>query len=302
MGGERGIRVWRHARGELDLAAPRVMAIVNLTPDSFFDGGHLMPEESDAPNVTVALRRALALREAGAELLDLGGESTRPGSAPVPVEAELRRVLPVLERLCEAGIDVPISVDTRRAAVAEAALARGAAIINDVSGLGDPAMVDVVAATDAGLVISHLRGEPSTMQESIEFRDLFAEVCDELCARVEQAERAGIDRARILVDPGIGFGKTAEQSAALTVGSAEIEAATGCPVLIGASRKSFLGALTGRPVEERRDASVIAAVAAAQAGAAVLRVHDVRETVDALRLLRDLQAARSRARGEAQGP
>ncbi|MEZ4381599.1 MAG: dihydropteroate synthase [Nannocystaceae bacterium] len=203
----------------------------------------------------------------------------------------------MLERLVRAGVDVPIS-DTRRAGVAAAALARGAAIINDVSGLGDPAMVDVVAASEGGLVISHLRGEPATMQED-RVRGSLRRGRRGARARVEIAVRAGIDRSRIVVDPGIG-GKDAEQSAALTLSAADLEAATGCPVLIGASRKSFLGALTGRPVEERREASVVAALAAAEAGAAVLRVHDVRATVEALRLVAELRAAYTRVRGEAR--
>ncbi len=295
MGDRRGSRAWRHAHGALDLCTPRVMAIVNLTPDSFFDGGHLMPEDGVGPNLSVAARRAFGLLEAGADILDLGGESTRPGASFVSPEDEARRVLPVLRRLRESGISAPISVDTRRASVARRALADGAAIINDVSGLADPEMADVVAESGAGLVISHLRGEPATMQNSVDFHDLFAEVADELCERIALAQRAGVARAQIVVDPGVGFGKDAEQSAALAVGAAHIEAATGCPVLIGASRKSFLGVLTGRPVEERKEASVLAAVAAIQHGAALVRVHDVRETVEALRLLGALDLALLRA-------
>ena len=296
MGVDRGVRVWRHAHGVLDLNTPRVMAIVNLTPDSFFDGGHLMPEESDAPNLSVATKRAHGLRERGADILDLGGESTRPGAAAVSSEVELRRVLPVLMRLVASERAGPISVDTRRAAVARRVVDAGAAIINDISGLADPEMATVVAESGAGLVISHLRGDPATMQHKIDFCDLFAEITDELGEMVAAALRAGVCRSQIVVDPGIGFGKDAEQSAALVVGAADIEAATGCPVLIGASRKSFLGALTGLPLEERREASVVAAVASIQAGAALVRVHDVGPTVDALRLLASLDAAYARAR------
>lgn len=295
MGDTRGSRAWRHAHGVLDLRTPRVMAIVNLTPDSFFDGGHLMPEDGVGPNLSVAARRALGLLEVGADILDLGGESTRPGASFVSPEDEARRVLPVLLRLRESGISAPISVDTRRASVARRALAEGAAIINDVSGLADPEMADVVAESGAGLVISHLRGEPATMQHCVEFHDLFAEVADELGERIALAERAGVSRAQIVVDPGVGFGKDAEQSAALAVSAANIEAATGCPVLIGASRKSFLGVLTGRPVEERKEASVLTAVAAIQHGAALVRVHDVQATVEALRLLGALDLALLRA-------
>ncbi|MCB9566170.1 MAG: dihydropteroate synthase [Myxococcales bacterium] len=275
------------------------MAIINLTPDSFFDGGHLMPEEGQGPNLSVACRRALGLREQGASILDLGGESTRPGAAPVSPEDEARRVLPVIARLRELGVDVPLSVDTRRAAVARAAIAAGASIINDVSGLADPEMAAVAAESGAGLVISHLRGEPATMQEVIAFSRLFDEVASELAARVEQALAAGVDRAQIVVDPGVGFGKDADQSAALTAASRELEAATGCPVLIGASRKSFLGAITGRPVEGREAASVVAALVAIDAGASIVRVHDVQATVEALRVASAIREAHARHGGGA---
>lgn len=286
MGGREGVgaTVWVHAHGVVDLATPRVMAIVNLTPDSFFDGGRLMPEEGVAPNLAMAARRALALREEGAHILDLGGESTRPGARPVDPEDERRRVVPVIERLRSLGVDAPISVDTRRAAVAEAAMAAGAAIINDVSGLADPAMTDVAAATGAGLVISHLRGEPATMQESIAFADLLREVADELSRAVERALAAGVERRRIVVDPGIGFGKRADESAALLAAGHYLSKETGCPVLVGASRKSFLGTITGRPIEERQAASVVAALLAVERGAKIVRVHDVAPTCEALRL------------------
>ncbi len=215
-------RRWRHAHGVIDLSAPQVMAIVNLTPDSFFDGGHLMPDEGTGPNLSVAARRVFGLREDGADILDLGGESTRPGAAFVSPADEARRVLPLLRRLRESDIGTPISVDTRRASVARQALAEGASIINDVSGLADPEMALVAAESGAGVVISHLRGQPATMQQCIDFHDLFAEVADELGERVAAAERAGVDRQQIVVDPGVGFGKDAEQSAALAVGAASI--------------------------------------------------------------------------------
>jgi len=272
------------------------MAIVNVTPDSFFDGGHLMPDESDGPNLSVATRRALDLLQRGAALIDLGGESTRPGASPVTPQAEALRVVGLVERLVAQGCGPQISVDTRRASVARVALQAGAAIINDVSGLADPEMAAVIAQSGAGLVISHLRGVPATMQREIHFADLFAEIADELNERIQVAIRAGVDPSQIVVDPGIGFGKDAEQSAALVVGAADLEVATGRPVLIGASRKSFLGALTGKPVEERRESSVLAAVAAVQAGAAIVRVHDVAPTVDALQLMGSLHSAYVRQR------
>ncbi len=284
---------WVHARGLLALDEPRVMAVVNLTPDSFFDGGNLLPPGADDPNAGMAVRLCRGLVQQGAHILDLGGESTRPGSTPVDPALELRRVLPVLRRLRDDPelAHVPISIDTRHAEVAAAAMDAGAAIINDVSGLADPAMAEVAARTGAGLVLGHLRGEPATMQAGVSFADLLAEVAAELGAAVERALRAGVANDRILVDPGIGFGKTAEHSAALLGASEYLVQQTGCPVLIGASRKGFLGAITGRPVGERMIASVAAAVIAVERGASVVRVHDVGQTAEALRVLTAVRAA-----------
>jgi dihydropteroate synthase len=302
-----------HASGDLALDRPRVMGVVNLTPDSFHDGGKLVIDEIDAPNVAVALRRCEHIAAAGADILDIGGESTRPGAETIGVERECARVLPVLERLRTHPTlaAVPVSIDTRHADVAERAVAAGAVIVNDVSGLADPRMADVVAAAHAGLVIGHLRGEPATMQRDIRFADLLGEVADELAAAVERAVAAGTSRAHILVDPGLGFGKTAEQSAALVASAGWLRAATGCAVLIGASRKSFLGTLLGTRLADRgaergadrgadrkadRTAdrlvgSLAAALIAAERGAAVLRVHDVRETVEALAVARAVRVA-----------
>lgn len=291
---------WVHARGQLSLAVPRVMAVVNLTPDSFFDGGNLLAPGADAANAGMAARLCRGLVQQGADILDIGGESTRPGSTPVEAALELRRVLPVLHRLLnDPGLAaVPISVDTRHAEVAAAAMAAGAAIINDISGLADPAMADVAARTGAGLVLGHLRGEPATMQVHVCFDDLLAEVARELAVAVERALRAGVPGDRILVDPGIGFGKTAEQSTALLAASMELTQRTGCPVLIGASRKAFLGVITGKPVGERMISSVAAAVIAVERGASVVRVHDVAATAEALRVLAAVRAAeRSILRG-----
>lgn len=294
--------LWVHARGELRLDVPRVMAVVNLTPDSFFDGGNLLAPGAGEANAGMAVRHCRGLVQQGADILDLGGESTRPGSTPVGAELELRRVLPVLRRLRDDPelVAVPISVDTRHAEVAEAAMAAGAAIINDISGLADPAMAEVAACTGAGLVLGHLRGEPATMQTHVCFNDLLAEVARELVAAVERALRAGVPNDRILVDPGIGFGKTAEQSTALLAASMELTQRTGCPVLIGASRKAFLGVITGKPVGERLIGSVAAAVIAVERGASVVRVHDVAATAEALRVLVAVRAAeRSILRGGA---
>ncbi len=278
--------VWVHARGVIGLDVPRVMAVVNLTPDSFFDGGNLMPPGGEDANAGMAVRLCHGLVQQGADILDLGGESTRPGSEPLAPGLELRRVLPVLRRLQGRPqlAKAPISVDTRHADVAAAAMAAGAAIINDVSGLADPAMAAVAARTGAGLVLGHLRGEPTTMQRSIHFQDLLAEVAEELIAAVERALRAGVANERIIVDPGVGFGKTPEQSAALVAASAFLARETGCPVLIGASRKAFLGAITGRSVGDRMIGSVAAAVVAVEWGASIVRVHDVAATAEALRV------------------
>lgn len=273
------------------------MAVVNLTPDSFHDGGKLMVDELDAPNVSVAVRRCEQLVAAGADILDLGGESTRPGAPTIGVDRECARVLPVLARLREhtALASVPVSIDTRHAEVARAALDAGAVIVNDVSGLADADMAAVVAAAGAGLVVGHLRGDPMTMQHEIRFGDMFGEIAAELAAAVERAVAAGCSREHIVVDPGIGFGKSAEQSAALVASAGWLRAAIGCQVLVGASRKSFLGALAGGPrgdrTADRLVGSLAAAVVAVERGAAVLRVHDVRETVEALAVARAIRIA-----------
>lgn len=292
--------VWVHARGRLVLDVPRVMAIVNLTPDSFFDGGNLLPPGRDDPNAAMAVRRCLGLLQDGADILDLGGESTRPGAEPVSPDIELRRVLPVLHRLrADPGLaHVPISIDTRRAVVARAALAAGATIVNDISGLADPEMAAVIAETGAGLVIGHLRGEPATMQHGIAFDNVVADVGSELARAVERALRAGVAGESIVIDPGIGFGKTAEQSAALVGAAHDLSHTTGCPVLIGASRKAFLGAITGRSVDERMIASVAAAVMAIERGASVVRVHDVGPTAEALRVAAAIRRAYARSAAE----
>jgi dihydropteroate synthase len=291
---------WVHRSGVLSLARARIMGVLNVTPDSFYDGGQLMPEGARRPNVAVVVRRGRQLVEQGAAILDVGGESTRPGAAPVAPEDEIARVVPVIEALVAAlGREVPISVDTRRARVAALAVEAGASIVNDVSGAADPEMLGVVAASGAGLVLGHLRGEPRTMQAEIRFAHALREVTDELAAGVDRAVAAGIERPRMLVDPGIGFGKTSEQSAALVAAAGWLREATGCAVLIGASRKSFLGAITGRPAGQRLLPSVIAAIVAADRGAAVLRVHDVAETAEALAVARAIQAAFEAAeRGE----
>jgi dihydropteroate synthase len=249
---------------------PSVMGVVNVTPDSFSDGGvHLEPD--------VAVAAARRMVEEGAAIVDVGGESTRPGSDGVSAEEELRRVVPVLERL---GGDVPVSIDTSKAAVAEAALERGAILVNDVTALrGDPRLAGVVAAGGAYLCLMHMQGEPRTMQEEPRYGDVAAEVAAFLEERLAFAVAQGIPEERICLDPGIGFGKTVSQNLEL-VHRLDVLLALGRPVLVGFSRKSSLRTLTGS--DDLLGASVAAAVAAFERGATILRVHDVKPHVDAL--------------------
>ena len=291
---------WVHRSGVLSLSQPRVMAIVNLTPDSFYDGGRLV-HGGDVPDQALALQVCQQLAVDGADLVDIGGESTRPGAEPVPAERELARIEPIIASLVAAAerssFALPISVDTRHAAVARRALALGADIINDVSGLADPEMAAVVADGGAGLVVGHLRGDPSSMQRAVHFDDLLLEVQSELLEAVERAVARGVERSRIVVDPGVGFGKSAEQSAALVAASDHLARATRCPVLVGASRKSFLRVITGASVENRLAGSLAAALVAVQHGASIVRVHDTRETVDALKVAASIESARQRFTG-----
>jgi dihydropteroate synthase len=249
---------------------PSVMGVVNVTPDSFSDGGiNLDPD--------VAARAARRMVEEGAAIVDVGGESTRPGSEGVSAEEELRRVVPVLDRL---GGDVPISIDTSKAAVARAALERGATLVNDVTALrGDPELAGVVAGGDAYLCLMHMQGEPRTMQAEPRYADVAAEVASFLEERLAFAIAQGVPEERICLDPGIGFGKTVAHNLEL-VRRLDVLVALGRPVLIGFSRKSSLRRLTGS--DDLLGASVAAAVAAFERGATILRVHDVRPTVDAL--------------------
>lgn len=269
---------WRCGGRLIVLDRPLVMGIVNVTPDSFSDGGLW----NGLPDGAVA--HGLSLLAAGADLLDIGGESTRPGAAEVPLDEELKRVVPVIRELAR-RTQVPLSMDTRKAAVARAAVAAGACIINDVTALGgDPAMRQVAAETGAGVVLMHMRGTPQTMNDLAVYRRVVQEVCDELRVAVDRARQAGVAADAILVDPGFGFAKSPEHNIELLRGLAQV-ASLG-PVLVGLSRKRFIGALTGRSVpSERMAGSVAAALLAVQRGAAVVRVHDVRETVDALRVL-----------------
>jgi dihydropteroate synthase len=254
------------------------MGIVNVTPDSFSDGGRFLDSQA-------AIAHGVALAQAGAALLDVGGESTRPGAEPVDADEEIRRVLPVVRGLV-ADAGVPVSIDTTKAEVARAALDAGAAMVNDVSGGAfDDAMLPVVADTGAAYVVMHMRGNPRTMQGEANYDDVVREVVRVLHENVERAVRAGVDPRAVLVDPGIGFAKTAEHNVALLRALPEIAATVGMPVLIGASRKSFLGRILGDPDADREDATLAATVWSFVHGAAVVRVHDVARSYRAAALL-----------------
>lgn len=269
-------------RGFPGLGRTRVMAVVNVTPDSFSDGGQLRSADE-------AVRHGLHALQDGADLVDVGGESTRPGAARVAEAEELRRVLPVVRGLADAG--AVVSIDTTRAAVAEAALDAGAQLVNDVSGgLADPAMLPLVAEAEVPYVVMHWRGHSRTMQDRARYDDVVADVRAELRGRLDAAAAAGVDLQRVLVDPGFGFAKSAEHNWALLRSLPEL-AELGCPLLIGASRKSFLGALlaspdgTARPPAERDAATAAVTVLAAQAGVWAVRVHDVAPNADAVRVV-----------------
>ena len=248
------------------------MGVVNLTPDSFSDGGRFQTVEQ-------AVAHARALADEGADILDLGGESTRPGAAPVALDDERRRVLPVLEKL--AGGGVPVSVDTRRPELMREAIAAGAAMINDITALTAPGAVEAVATGDAAVCLMHMQGEPRSMQNDPHYADVVDDVFHFLAGRVEVLSAAGIKRSRIVVDPGFGFGKTFEHNLELLRGLDRFRG-QGVALLAGISRKSMLGKITGREVGERVFASVAAAMIAVEKGAHIVRVHDVAATRDAL--------------------
>lgn len=266
---------WRTTRFRIELTEPRVMGIVNVTPDSFADGG----EHADAAS---ALRHCERLLHEGAHILDIGGESTRPGAAPVPLAEELRRVMPVIERAVR--LPVLVSVDTSRPEVMTAAVAAGAHMVNDVRALTLPGALEAVAGTQAAVCVMHMQGSPGDMQDNPRYDDVVGEVAAFLAARVAACEQAGIARERIAVDPGFGFGKTLAHNLAL-LRNLDVLAQSGLPVLVGLSRKRMIGALTGRPVGERLPGSIAAAVVAVLRGACIVRAHDVAAAVDALRIV-----------------
>ncbi|MEM9622617.1 MAG: dihydropteroate synthase [Pseudomonadota bacterium] len=261
----------------LSLQHPQIMGVLNITPDSFSDGGRFIT------GTQLVLDRVLGsaqrMLDAGASILDVGGESTRPGAEPVSIEVECARVLPVVRAL--QSLPAVVSIDTRHAAVAREAIAAGAHLVNDVSAGSDPDMLSVIAATEAGFALMHMQGTPATMQNAPCYDNVVDEVTAFLEQRIVACEAAGIPRQRLVIDPGFGFGKTLDHNLQLLAGLGRFKA-LGCPVLVGLSRKSMLGSLTGRSVEERVHASVAAAQVAVQQGADLLRVHDVAATQDML--------------------
>jgi dihydropteroate synthase len=262
----------------LDLARPNVMGILNVTPDSFSDGGRFIGRDA-------ALGQALAMVNEGADIIDIGGESTRPGTTAVSVDQELQRVIPVIEAVREVT-SLPISIDTSKPRVMREAVAAGASLINDVRALREEGALEAAAELGVPVCLMHMRGEPRTMQEQPQYKDVVAEICDFLAGRVEACEGAGLNRGQLLVDPGFGFGKRLEHNLELLRRLGEFRR-LGLPLLVGISRKSMIGAILGEvPVEERSHGSVAAALIAASQGASVLRVHDVRASVDALKVQR----------------
>lgn len=275
MAGEARVLATRH--GSLDFTRRTlIMGIINVTPDSFFDGGRRL-------EAAAAVAAGVAMIASGADILDVGGESTRPGAAPVSEEEEMARVLPVVRGL-RARIGAPISIDTYKASVARAALEEGADIVNDISALRfDPGMAALVAAEKVPLILMHMQGTPRTMQQDPQYRDVVREVRDFLAAQLYAALEAGVAQEAVIVDPGIGFGKTVEHNLELLRGLPAL-AALGQPLLVGASRKTFIGKILGAEPADRLEGSLAAAVAAVLGGANILRVHDVAETVKAVRI------------------
>jgi dihydropteroate synthase len=260
----------------IDLHRPVVMGVLNVTPDSFSDGGRFF-------GLAEALAQAERLAADGAEIIDVGGESTRPGATAVGVEEELRRVIPVIERLGRA-LAVPVSIDTRKPEVMRRALAAGASMVNDVDALVAPGAIEAVAGTDAAVCLMHKQGEPGSMQDEPRYGDVVEEVRAFLRERVAACVSAGIARSRLVIDPGFGFGKALEHNLEL-LRNLDKFASDGLPVLAGISRKRMIGSMTGREEGERLAGSVAAAVIAAIRGARIIRAHDVRETADALRVV-----------------
>jgi dihydropteroate synthase len=266
----------------LDLSRPQVMGVLNVTPDSFSDGGRFIAPER-------AIVQGHAMCEAGAAIIDVGGESTRPGATPVSVQQELDRVIPIIESLAPA-LPVPLSIDTSKPEVMRAAVAAGAGLINDVCALTAPGALEAAREAAVPVCLMHMQGEPRSMQSDPQYSDVVADIKAYLSGRVVACEAAGLRRDRLLLDPGFGFGKTLAHNLRLLARLSEFRE-LGLPLLVGLSRKSMFGALLDRPVEQRLVPSVVAAVLAAQRGAAIVRVHDVAETADALKLVQAVESA-----------
>lgn len=267
---------------QLDLSSPVVMGILNVTPDSFSDGGRFT-------GLSAAVEHALAMVDAGAAIIDVGGESTRPGAAAVSAAEEIRRVAPVIEALV-ARTTAIISVDASKAAVLRAAVEAGATMINDVRALQEEGAIEVAAATKAAVCLMHMQGDPRTMQIDPHYDNVVTDVTDFLASRVQACENAGIARGRMVIDPGIGFGKRVEHNLQLLAAVPELRALQ-LPILIGVSRKSMFGALLGRPVEQRLAGGLAATTAAVLGGASIVRTHDVAQTLDAVKIAAALNAA-----------
>jgi len=266
----------------LDLSIPRIMGVLNATPDSFSDGGAVHARDGHL-DISRVLRRVETMVEEGADIIDVGGESTRPGAAAVTVAEELQRVVPVVE-VITARFDVPVSVDTSTPEVITAAAEAGASLINDVRALRRPGALQAAADTGLPVCLMHMSGEPDSMQQRPEYEDVVQEVKDFLAERVATCEAAGIGRDKLLLDPGFGFGKTLQHNLDLFRGLGELQQ-LGMPLLVGVSRKSMIGALLDKPVEQRMVGSVAMAMLAAQQGVSIVRVHDVSATADALKIM-----------------
>ncbi len=267
---------------KLDLTRPRVMGILNVTPDSFSDGGHYS-------QIDAAVQHALTLIDEGVDILDIGGESTRPNATPVTLAQELDRVIPVIEALIAHQINIPISIDTYKPAVMRAAIAAGASLVNDVRALQEEGAIAAVANTNVGVCLMHMQGTPQTMQDNPHYVDVVEEVGAFLSERVALCQQAGIASNRLMIDPGFGFGKTRAHNITLIQ---QLDGLTqlGLPILVGLSRKSVLGQVTGNDVDARLYASVAAAVISVMKGAKIVRVHDVKATVEALKVVTAIMA------------
>jgi dihydropteroate synthase len=265
---------------QLNLNRPQVMGIVNVTPDSFSDGGQFS-------HTSLAVEHALKLVQEGADILDIGGESTRPNATPVSLQQELDRVIPVIERLVK-QVSIPLSIDTYKPQVMQAAIAAGASMVNDVRALQEEGALEIIVNSHVGVCLMHMQGTPQTMQINPQYTDVIAEVKSFLMARFQTCMQAGIDKNRILLDPGFGFGKTRAHNIALIKDLSQL-ATIGQPLLVGLSRKSILGQMTGNDVDARLYASIAAAVVSAMQGAKIIRVHDVKATVEALKVVTAIQ-------------